>query len=1045
MADASPAAIDHWWAENKRLVARSGVPDNHKRHLANYCASRGKSVSESAKEWLDTVSRVRFDRGDTAPYNSSHGAAAASSSMSWTSNGGENESKRMGYVAPRRMDMGWIEELTVPSGDRKRGSTQSRRRSSVSRDPEQAFNEIWESLRPNGGRIEASASGSVRLLSRLCEAMGLNLRTARFGKEWLKHSVLFCHYEGGMQDIGKESLKRRASLYMTSSTTFSWDRTLQACFEHRQRLFNNWRLSAPVHKEVFEAVQKSTADDNLSSVLPEMRAVIGKTVRRDLGKDKDLLRLCASQLAHTWTMIAEMLTAELSDGLAPAIMTPYLTFSEMLCRIEMEVAEVAAWKFVMIAYLSIDENADLTFVVSSISGGYQTLHKFIMLTRGMMTALKYLKIQVEGNGIESVEEMQDENTPAAVYDYLPPFIRQIQSELFEAIGAHCEVLEGVLEHHRMPQFPFDGKLVRLNATSPHVHARPLNHEELEFWLDADRAIREGETFEGFRAIGAPSLEILRETEPSALEVYLCKRKEGGGKHDPPELRQQASWRMLRESLGDSDYRRRQAGWGKSLDCLAREFETKSMNRSSSAEKLPTLPMGGFSRIPTACSLTVNETLPEQYGTKKGSKNQRRRALPSAQGSVSGVPLEDGQREAHQQSISTMLAESPSNGGSAIQVLAKLQLKASAKTRELCEAKLIDRPKTRKAEGVVKKKILLESKGLNFIFSRNRERVLAAARPFTTSFPSTQASKQSDAEKMSATAPGGWLLGKRDHMKERNNNEKFIMKIDKKDRWQREVLWRRIFSHIDSATSLPVVEASEKGGGDCLEHNTPPPLSSSELPRLSELRHSTESSQSIRRPPTTSSLSSSALTRPASRLEEEEASRAMKLVYYGGHDGDIVEHLDVIRGCRLGLGDGRRSVPARLEIYPMMGVAVDRQLAAISLLNQSHRGIVINEPMKQDKSQLEASVLVKVLGKKKGTTQYESPYARVLSTYRGWEISPDMKQYEKFLTSVCGEFDFKNSFAAVMEPRDGGVTLKLSLCNPRIVKNISLGYSTGICL
>ncbi|KAF4745313.1 hypothetical protein FOZ63_022900, partial [Perkinsus olseni] len=123
-----------------------------------------------------------------------------------------------------------------------------------------------------------------------------------------------------------------------------------------------------------------------------------------------------------------------------------------------------------------------------------------------------------------------------------------------------------------------------------------------------------------------------------------------------------------------------------------------------------------------------------------------------------------------------------------------------------------RPDTQKAEKMVRKKMLEEGKGLDFIFSRNRDRVLAAARPFTTSFALNQKQRRRvEAEEMSLTAPGGWPSsdGGVNEQPGGVTKEKFIVKINKRDKWQRDVLWRKIFAHIDKATSAAAEPSASK--------------------------------------------------------------------------------------------------------------------------------------------------------------------------------------------------------------------------------------------
>ncbi|KAF4665688.1 hypothetical protein FOL46_003518 [Perkinsus olseni] len=372
------------------------------------------------------------------------------------------------------------------------------------------------------------------------------------------------------------------------------------------------------------------------------------------------------------------------------------------------------------------------------------------------------------------------------------------------------------------------------------------------------------------------------------------------------LRQQTSWRLLRESVGDSDYRRRQAAWGKSLKCLAEEFEGKSILRNSSVEKLPVAPVGGFSRMPTATSLSPTV---EGEAQQQGHKKARREAItPSLEPPVGGI--EAGHYAS--QSISSMLAESPREGGS-LQVLARLQLKASAKTREACTAKMCEsRPDTQKAEKMVRKKILEESKGLDFIFSRNRDRVLAAARPFTTSFALNQKQRRRvEAQEMSLTAPGGWPSMSDGGVNEQPGGvkkEKFIVKINKRDKWQRDVLWRKIFAHIDEATSAAAEPSASK--------NHLPAAHAVHREEVHLPRHSAESLAALRQLPRSRSLLP---PRTRARVEDDEKWQAMKMLYYGGLDGDVVEHLDIIRECKLGLQDGKGSILERLEIYPMLQV------------------------------------------------------------------------------------------------------------------------------
>ncbi|KAF4688808.1 hypothetical protein FOZ60_002398 [Perkinsus olseni] len=386
------------------------------------------------------------------------------------------------------------------------------------------------------------------------------------------------------------------------------------------------------------------------------------------------------------------------------------------------------------------------------------------------------------------------------------------------------------------------------------------------------------------------------------------------------LRQQTSWRLLRESVGDSDYRRRQAAWGKSLRCLAEEFEGKSILRNSSVEKLPVAPVGGFSRMPTATSLSPTV---EGEAQQQGHKKARREAItPSLEPPVGGI--EAGHYAS--QSISSMLAESPREGGS-LQVLARLQLKASAKTREACTAKMCERrPDTQKAEKMVRKKMLEEGKGLDFIFSRNRDRVLAAARPFTTSFALNQKQRRRvEAEEMSLTAPGGWPSsdGGVNEQPGGVTKEKFIVKINKRDKWQRDVLWRKIFAHIDKATSAAAEPSASK--------NHLPAAHAVHREEVHLPRHSAESLAALRQPPRSRSLLP---PRTRARVEDDEKWQAMKMLYYGGLDGDVAEHLDVIRECQLGLQDGKGGILERLEIYPMLQVPAERQSTAIGVLLQS---------------------------------------------------------------------------------------------------------------
>ncbi|KAF4657021.1 hypothetical protein FOZ61_006533 [Perkinsus olseni] len=228
MSAPSPA-VDQWWSAKKHLLAESGIPDNHKQHLANYYATTslgGRSFEDVAQEWLETVSRVHFDRGDTAPDNSrvvGRGSGSVSSKSDDAEGGGVG---RMGYSVPRRMDWEWLEELPISSSAFKRTSVQSRR-TSIAKDPGQIFDELWEKsrdVRPLAdGSIRADASGSVRLLSRLCEAMDINLRTTRFGKNWLKHSVVFCHFAVGMGGISRESLKKRWVIWYDSVRSLNMD------------------------------------------------------------------------------------------------------------------------------------------------------------------------------------------------------------------------------------------------------------------------------------------------------------------------------------------------------------------------------------------------------------------------------------------------------------------------------------------------------------------------------------------------------------------------------------------------------------------------------------------------------------------------------------------------------------------------------------------------------------------------------------------------------------------------------------------------------
>ncbi|KAF4711231.1 hypothetical protein FOZ62_016836 [Perkinsus olseni] len=208
-------AVDQWWSAKKHLLAGGGIPDNHKQHLANYYTARslmGRSFDDVVQEWLETASRVNFDRGDTAPDNSRVDGRGSGSESSASDDADGGRVGRMGYSVPRRIDWEWVEELPISASAFKRTSVQSRR-TSIAKDPARIFDDLWEKsrdVRPSAdGSIRADASGSVRLLSRLCEAMGINLRTTRFGKNWLKHSVVFCHFVVGMGGISRESLKKR--------------------------------------------------------------------------------------------------------------------------------------------------------------------------------------------------------------------------------------------------------------------------------------------------------------------------------------------------------------------------------------------------------------------------------------------------------------------------------------------------------------------------------------------------------------------------------------------------------------------------------------------------------------------------------------------------------------------------------------------------------------------------------------------------------------------------------------------------------------------
>ncbi|KAF4753627.1 hypothetical protein FOZ63_012520 [Perkinsus olseni] len=658
-----------------------------------------------------------------------------------------------------------------------------------------------------------------------------------------------------------------------------------------------WRGAVgPTNEEVIDAVKQSVADQRIFSMSSKLRSMLGQSLREDLGKEREVLRLCGIQLAHIWTMISEMLQSELKDGLAPRIMTSYLTFSVDLSRVETVVAEV------LTGYVSLCREANLSYVVSMLGGGFRILSNFVLLTRAISTAAEYLKRQIAEADDDGVEEMQEDGSSTGLlrYDYLQPFLCQTRSLLLEAIGGHCELLEGIMRHHQtpaaLPGLTQEIIGVRLNATSAHLSTRPLTHDELELWLDASNAMRKGMLFDGFRGSRSESFPEFR-------------------------LRQQTSWRLLRESVGDSDYRRRQAAWGKSLRCLAKEFEGKSILRNSSVEKLPVAPVGGFSRMPTATSLSPTV---EGEAQQQGHKKARREAItPSLEPPVGGP--EAGHYAS--QSISSMLAESPREGGS-LQVLARLQLKASAKTREACTAKMCERrPDTQKAEKMVRKKMLEEGKGLDFIFSRNRDRVLAAARPFTTSFALNQKQRRRvEAQGMSLTAPGGWPSMSDGGVNEQPGGvkkEKFIVKINKRDKWQRDVLWRKIFAHIDEATSA----AAE------------PSASTNHLPAAHAVhrdefrlpRHSAESLAALRQLPRSRSLLP---PRARARVEDDEKWQAMRMLYYGGLDGDVAEHLDVIRECQLGLQDGKGSILERLEIYPMLQVPAERQSTAIGMLLQS---------------------------------------------------------------------------------------------------------------
>ncbi|KAF4729711.1 hypothetical protein FOZ62_004454 [Perkinsus olseni] len=222
-------AVDQWWSTKKHLLARGGIPDNHKQHLANYYATRsvmGRSFEDVAQEWLETTSRVKFDRGDTAPDNSCVDGRGPGSVSSKSDDAEGGRAGKMGYSVPRRIDWEWIEELPISASAFKRTSVQSRR-TSIAKDPGRIFDELWEKsrdVRPSAdGSIRADASGSVRLLSRLCEAMEINLRTTRFGKNWLKHSVVFCHFEVGMGGISTETLKKRWIIWYDSAKHLNMD------------------------------------------------------------------------------------------------------------------------------------------------------------------------------------------------------------------------------------------------------------------------------------------------------------------------------------------------------------------------------------------------------------------------------------------------------------------------------------------------------------------------------------------------------------------------------------------------------------------------------------------------------------------------------------------------------------------------------------------------------------------------------------------------------------------------------------------------------
>ncbi|KAF4743720.1 hypothetical protein FOZ62_012194, partial [Perkinsus olseni] len=217
----------------------------------------------------------------------------------------------------------------------------------------------------------------------------------------------------------------------------------------------------------------------------------------DLGKEREVMRLCGIQLAHIWTMISEMLQSEVKEGLAPRIMTSYLTFSVDLSRVETVVAEV------LVGYVSLCKEANLSYVLSMLGGGFRILSNFVLLTRAISTAAEYLKRQMAEADDDGVEEMQEDGSSTGLlrYDYLQPFLRQTRSLLLEAIGGHCELLEGIMRHHQTPAalLGLTQELVgvRLNATSAHLSTRPLTHDELELWLDASNAMRRGKSFEGF--------------------------------------------------------------------------------------------------------------------------------------------------------------------------------------------------------------------------------------------------------------------------------------------------------------------------------------------------------------------------------------------------------------------------------------------------------------------------------------------------------------------------------------------------------------------